>query len=93
MQVVWIVLTSDYSTADLLRCDLRHIENDNGRDETHTETGDKSTSNHDNKSSRGCLKDTSNNEDTATHDDCETTSDKVSNITSHDGAEEGTVFC
>ena len=87
------VLTGNNSTADLLGRNLGHVQNDNGGDETNTETSNETTSNHDAKTGRGSFENTTNDEDTASHDDSDTTPDKVSNVTSNDGTKEGTVVC
>jgi hypothetical protein len=83
-------LTGNNGTANLLGGNLGHVQNDNGRDETDTETSNDATSSHKTKTSRGALEDTSDGEDTATQDDGEPTTNEICEITSDDGAEEST---
>ena len=50
------LVTGDESTTNLLRADLRHVQNDNGGLETDTDTGNETTSNDETKTSRSSLK-------------------------------------
>lgn len=84
------LVTSDKSTSDLARADLRHVQNDNGGFETDTETGDETTSNNQTKTVRGNLKNNTDHVDSATHDDSPATTNGISDITSDDGSEEST---
>jgi hypothetical protein len=84
------LVTGNESTSDLARADLRHVENDNGRFETDTETGDETTSNNQTKTVRGDLENDTDDVDSATNDDSPTTTDSVGNITGDDSTEEGT---
>lgn len=84
------LVTSNNGTTDLLGGNLRHVQNDNGGDETDTETSNETTSSHDTEASGSGLEDTTNAEDSTTHDDGDTATDEISDITSHDGAKEGT---
>lgn len=67
-----------------------YSQDDNGRDETNTETSNDTTGSHDTNTSRSSLEDTTDGEDTAANDDGETTANEVGNVTSDDGSEEGT---
>lgn len=73
----------------MIQCRM-YSQNDDGRDETDTETGYKTSTNHDIEASRSSLKDTTDNEDQATNDDSKTTTNEVGNISRNDGTEEGT---
>lgn len=84
------MVTSDEHTSDLARADLRHVENDDGGDETDTETCNETTSNKETKSVGGDLENDTDNVDTATSDDSRTTSNNVCHITGDDSAKEGT---
>ena len=78
------------STADLAGRDLRHVQDDDGRDETDTETSDKTASNDEAQARRGSLENDTDDEDEAAEDDGRTTTNPISEITTHKGAEEGT---
>lgn len=65
-------------------------QDDNGRDETDTETGNETTANHDIEASGSSLENTTDSEDEAADDDGQTTSNEVGKVTGDDGAEEGT---
>lgn len=67
-----------------------YSQDDNGRDETDTETSNETTSYHDTEASGSSLKDTTDDEDEAASDDGQTTADEIGDITSNDGTEEGT---
>ena len=84
------LVTSNESTSDLARADLRHVKNDNGGFETDTETGNETTSNDQTKTVGSDLENDTNDVDHATDDDSPTTTNGVSDITSDDGSEEGT---
>mgnify|MGYP006953142671 CR=1 FL=1 len=84
------LVAGNESTSDLARADLRHVQNDNGGLETDTETGDETTSNDQTKTVRGDLENNTDDVDKAADDDSPATTDGVSDITSDDGAEEGT---
>jgi hypothetical protein len=84
------LVTRNESTSDLARANLGHVQNDNGRFETDTETGDETTSNDQTKTVRGDLKNDTDNVDSATDDDSPTTTDGVGDITGDDSTEEST---
>lgn len=84
------LVTSNNGTTDLLGGDLGHVQNDDGGDETDTETSDETTSSHHTETSGGSLEDTTNAEDGTTEDDGDTATDEVGDVTSHDGTEEST---
>jgi len=86
-----MALCESLTTADLLGRNLRHVQNDHGGDETDTESGDQTASNHDTKSSGGSLEDTTNSEDEAAQNDSNSTTNEVGNVTGHDRAKEGTL--
>lgn len=83
-------LTGNDGTTNLLGRDLGHVQNDNGRDKTDTETSNQATSDHDVEASGGSLKDTTDGEDGATKNNGKTTTDEISEITGDDGTEEST---
>ena len=78
------------STSDLAGADLRHVQNDNGRLETDTETGNETTSDNQTKTVGGDLENNTDDVDSATDDDSPATTDGVSDITGDDSTEEGT---
>jgi len=84
------LVSSNDGTANLLGSNLGHVQDDNGRDETNTESSNKTASNHHTETSRGSLKNTTNAEDSASKNDGEATANEVSKVTGHDGTEEGT---
>ena len=76
-----------------LTYNLRHVENDNGRFETDTETSNKTTSDDGTKSSVGAgdhLDYNTNHVDDSTDNDSPLAADPVGDITGNDGTEEGT---
>jgi hypothetical protein len=84
------LVTGNESTSDLARADLGHVQNDNGRFETDTETGNETTSNDQTKTVGSDLENDTDNVDETTNDDGPATTDGVGDITSDDGTEEGT---
>lgn len=84
------LVTGHEGTADLLGRDLGHVQNDDGGDESDTETGDQATHNHDGKGGGGSLQDSTNGEDAASHDNGWATTNEIGDVTSSDGTEEGT---
>lgn len=67
----------------------RHVQNDNGGDETNAQPSNETTNDHDGQSGRCDLEDTSDCENQASHDDRQPTSDKIGDIAGDDGAKEG----
>jgi hypothetical protein len=65
-------------------------QNDNGGNETDTETSNETASNHDAEASGSSLEDTSNAEDGASSDNGHTTTDEIGKVTSNDSTEEST---
>ena len=84
------LVTRHEGTANLLRSDLGHVQNDDGGDESDTKTGNQTANDHDGKSGRGSLEDGTNGEDTASENDSWATTNKVGDVTSSDGTKEGT---
>ena len=76
--------------ADFLRRDLRHVHDDGCRYESDTETSNQATGNKQAKPTASDLQDDTDDEDTAAEDDSGTATDEISQVTSHDGAEECT---
>lgn len=67
-----------------------NLQNDDSGNETDTETGNETASNHDVKSGRGSFKNTANGEDNAAKNDSHTTANEVGKVTGNDSAEEST---
>lgn len=65
-------------------------QNQDSRDETDTETGDQATGNDETKTVAGSLKSDTNEEDGATKDDGQSTTNPVGKVTGNEGTEEGT---
>jgi hypothetical protein len=84
------LVSRDDGTTDLAGSDFGHVENDDGRDETDTETGNQTANNEESDSGRGDLQGDTNHEDTATADDGSTTTKPIGKITGDDGTEKGT---
>jgi hypothetical protein len=75
------LVASDESTTNLSGTDLRHVQDNNCRLETNTESSNETTSGHEGDSSRNDFHDDSDGEDqTAEHDGCATT-EEVSKVT------------
>ncbi|KFZ18290.1 hypothetical protein V502_04170 [Pseudogymnoascus sp. VKM F-4520 (FW-2644)] len=84
------LVTGHEGTADLLGRDLGHVQDDDGGDESDTETGDQATHDHDGKGGGGSLQDGTDGEDAASHNNGWATTNEIGNVTSGDGSEEGT---
>ena len=83
------LVTSYQSSSNLLWCDFRHVENDDRADETDAGTADDTADGHDGDTGRCGFQDTSDGEDEASCDDCGSSTNEISDVASHDGAEEG----
>jgi hypothetical protein len=78
-------------TTDLARADLRHVEDDDGGDETDTKTCNETTSDDETETfGLSDLKNDTNDVDEATRDDGPLATEVVCNVTSDDSTEEGT---
>jgi len=84
------LVAGDDGTTNLAWGNFRHVQNDDGRDEADAETSDETTGNKKTEGSGDDLEDDSNDEDQASGDDGDTTAEEIREITSDDGAEEGT---
>lgn len=84
------LVSRDNGTADLAGRDLRHVENDDGRDETDTETGDQTTDDQQGDGSGGRLENNTDNENTTSSDDGCPTPEPIGQITSDESTEECT---
>lgn len=81
----------DQSTSNLSGANFRHVENDDGRDETDTETGDDTTDDDGGETfSSEHLDDDSDEVDGTTGDDSGPSSDHVGGVTGDEGTKEGT---
>ena len=68
----------------------RHVQNDNGRDESNTETANNTAGAHNTEASRSSLENATNGKNPTARDDGGSTSNEVGDVTGNDGAEEGT---
>lgn len=84
------LVSGNDGASNLARGDFAHVENDDGRDETHTETGDKSTSDDQAERGGGGLEDHTDDKDHATQDDSELATNPIGQITSGERTEECT---
>lgn len=84
------LVAGDDGTTDLLRSDLRHVENVDGRDETDTDTSDQTTNDKERNGGRSDLENDTNGEDTAASNDGKTTTEPVGKSTGDKSTEEGT---
>lgn len=87
------LVTRNESTTDLARGNLRHVENDNGGDETNTDTSNETTGNDGAESSRVAGNHLDNNTDSvddASGNDSPLAAHPISEITSDESTEEGT---
>ena len=78
------------STTDLFGCDLRHVKNDDGRDEADPKPGNKTTSYKQSIGMGAGLEANADDEDATTDDDGSPTTGKVGDITGHKSTKEGT---
>ena len=77
-------------TADFPWGNLRHVEDDDGGDESHAGTCDQTAHDHDGEACGRGFQDTANGEDEATCDDGESPTNEIGDVTGDDGAEERT---
>jgi len=85
------LVSRDQSTSNLSGANFRHVENDDGRDETDTETGNDTTDDDGGETfSSKHLDDDSDEVDGTTGDDGGPSSDHVGGVTGDDGTKEGT---
>lgn len=84
------LVTGHEGTADLLGRDLGHVQNDDGGDETDTETSNQTANDHDSKGGGGSLQDATNGEDERSENNSWATTNEVGNVTSSDSTKEGT---
>lgn len=87
------LVTRNESTTDLARGNLRHVENDNGGDETDTDTSNETTGNDGAESGRVVGNHLDNNTDSvddASGNDSPLAAHPISEITSDESTEEGT---
>ena len=68
----------------------RHVQNDNGRDESNTGSANDTAGAHETEASRSSLENATNDKNHATRDDGGPTSNEVGAVTGNDGAEKGT---
>lgn len=85
------LVSSNDGTTDLLGSNLGHVQDDDGGNETDTQTSNEATSDHDTEAGGRSLEDTTNGEDSTSENDSHTATNEISEITSNDGTEEGTV--
>lgn len=71
-------------------CTYGHVQNDNGRDESDTETANDTARAHKTEASRGSLENATDDEDETAHDDGGSTSDEVGEVTGDESAEKST---
>lgn len=76
------------SSSDLLWGNLTHVQDDDGTDETDTETCNKATSHQKTKRSGSSLENNTNDEDGASSDDSCTTTNPISQVTSNQRTKE-----
>ena len=69
----------------LSRANLGHVQNDDSRDKTDTETSDKTSSDEKSESVRGNLEDDPNGVNDATGDDSRATTEVIGKITGNEG--------
>ena len=66
------------------------LQNDNGGDETNTESSNESTADHDVETSGGSLEDATDAKDTTAHDNGHSAADEIGKVTSDDSTKKGT---
>lgn len=84
------LVSRDDGSTDFARRNLRHVQNDDGRDETNTEACNQTASHDQTEPSRGSLKNDTDDEDSAASDDGGATAKPICKITGNQGTEEGT---
>lgn len=82
------LVTRDDGTTDLAGCNLRHVENDDSRDKSNTETGNETTGNKKSDAGRSGLQNDADDENGAARDDSNPTTEPISQITGDEGTEE-----
>ena len=76
------------STTDLSWSNFGHVEDDDGGDETYAKSCNDSTDAHESNASGGSFADAADGEDKAAPNNSQAAANKISNITSNDGAKE-----
>ena len=84
------LVTSNQCASNLAGADFGHVENDNGRLETDTETGNDTTDDEESKTGRGDLENNSDQIDDTSCNDGPLAADDIGSVTSNDGTEEST---
>lgn len=84
------LVSRDQGAADLAGSNLGHVQDDDGRDETDAEAGNKSTSNDEAETRRGSLERDTDHEDGTAANDGKSASDPVGQVTGDESAKEGT---
>jgi len=69
---------------------LRHVQDDDSRDESNTKTSNETTGYEEAESRRSCLENNTDNEDEASNDDGGSSTKPISEITGNQGTKEGT---
>jgi hypothetical protein len=84
------LITSDNGTTNLAGSDFWHVQDDDGRDETDTETSDDTADGEESNGGGSKLQSNTNRKDTTAKNDGGSTSEPVREITSDNSAKEGT---
>lgn len=84
------LVSRDKSTTDLTRSNLRHIQNDDGRNKTNTETSNQTASYQQADGGRSSLENDTDHEDNTTRDDSSTTTKPIGEVTGNQSTKEGT---
>ncbi len=84
------LIAGDDGTTNLAGSDLGHVQDDDGRDETDTETSDDTADGEESNGGGSQLESNTDGKDTAASDDGSPTSEPVGEVTGENGAEEGT---
>lgn len=82
------LVARDERATDLARRDLRHVQDDDGRDKADTETRNETAGNEKLVAGRGSLENDTDDEDDAAHDDSRATANEVGKITSDESPKE-----
>ena len=83
------LVTGDDGTADLARGDLRHVQDDDSRDEADTETSNETSSNEETQAAGSSLENDTNDEDEAASNDSSAATEPISEVTSDQSTKEG----
>lgn len=84
------LVAGDNGTTDLAGCNLRHVQDNDGRDEADTESSNETAGDEQTNAGGSSLQDDTNDENNTSENDGGPTTEPISQVTSNESSEEGT---